>query len=212
MRRHRSEPPLVSAARRAGVTDERVLAAVAEVPREAFVPGDRRGEAPRDRPIRIGQGQTTSQPSLVALMCAALELRGTERVLEIGTGLGYQAAVLSHLAAEVVTLERHAELAEHARRNLEAVGIENVTVIAGDGTHGAADRAPFDAVIIAAATPQVPPALVQQLRRGGRLVAPVSEAGVEQVLVYTREQESLTERRRLTAARFVPLVTGSDER
>ncbi len=193
------------------MTDERVLTAVAEIPREAFVPNDRRGEAQRDRPIRIGQGQTTSQPSLVAMMCAALELGGTERVLEIGTGLGYQAALLSQLAAEVVTVERHAELAEGARRNLEAVGIGNVTVVTGDGTRGAVDRAPFDAVIIAAATPQVPTALVQQLRPGGRLVAPVSETGVEQVLVYTREQEALTERRRLTAARFVPLVAGSDD-
>lgn len=206
--RHRSEPPLVRAARRAGVTDERVLAAVADVPRERFVPDDRRGEAPRDRPVRIGQGQTTSQPSLVAMMCATLELGGTERVLEIGTGLGYQAALLSHLAAEVVTVERHAELAELARRNLEAVGIENVTVVAGDGTLGAADHAPFDAVIIAAATPAIPDAVVQQVTPGGRVVAPVSRHGVEQVIVYLRDQDGLTEQRRLTAVRFVPLVAG----
>ena len=157
--------------------------------------------------MRIGQGQTTSQPSLVAMMCAALELEGTERVLEVGTGLGYQAAVLSHLAAEVHTVERHAELAEAARRNLAAVGIDNVTVVAGDGTRGLPDQAPFEAVIIAAATPAVPPALAEQIAPGGRLVAPVTEQGVEQILVYTRDQHRLTEVRRLTAARFVPLVT-----
>jgi protein-L-isoaspartate(D-aspartate) O-methyltransferase len=208
MRRRRSDPPLVRAARHAGVTDERVLAALAEVPRERFVPRDRRGEAVQDRPVRIGQGQTTSQPSLVAMMCAALELQGTERVLEIGTGLGYQAAVLSHLAAEVATIERHVELAEAARRNLDAIGTDNVTVVAGDGTRGLAAQAPFDAVIIAAATPQIPPAVIQQLSHGGRLVAPVTHQGVERVLVYTRDQDGLTEQRRLTAARFVPLVAG----
>ncbi len=192
------------------MSDERVLDAVGEVPRERFVPPDRRAEASRDRPVRIGQDQTTSQPSLVAMMCAALELRGTERVLEIGTGLGYQAAVLSHLAAEVCTVERHAELAEAARRNLDAVGIDNVTVVAGDGTRGLPDHAPFDAVIIAAAAPGIPPAITEQIVRGGRLVAPVSQRGVEQVLVYTRDPDGLTEQRRLTAARFVPLVTGSD--
>ncbi|TVR29179.1 MAG: protein-L-isoaspartate(D-aspartate) O-methyltransferase [Nitriliruptor sp.] len=208
--RHRAEPPLVRAARRAGVSDERVLDAVGEVPRERFVPPDRRAEASRDRPVRIGQEQTTSQPSLVAMMCAALELRGTERVLEIGTGLGYQAAVLSHLAAEVCTIERHVELAEAARRNLDAVGIDNVTVVAGDGTRGLPDHAPFDAVIIAAAAPGIPPAITEQIVHGGRLVAPVSQRGVEQVLVYTRDPDGLTEQRRLTAARFVPLVAGSD--
>ncbi len=144
------------------------------------------------------------------MMCAALELRGTERVLEIGTGLGYQAAVLSHLAAEVCTVERHAELAEAARRNLDAVGIDNVTVVAGDGTRGLPDHAPFDAVIIAAGAPGIPPAITEQIVRGGRLVAPVSQRGVEQVLVYTRDPDGLTEQRRLTAARFVPLVAGSD--
>lgn len=207
--RNRSEPPLVRAARRAGVTDLRVLAAVDAVPRERFVPPDRRAEAARDRPVRIGQAQTTSQPSLVAMMCAALELGGAERVLEIGTGLGYQAAVLSHLAAEVYTVERHADLADAARRNLDVVGIGNVTVVAGDGTRGLPEQAPFDAVIIAAATPGIPPAVTEQMVPGGRLVAPISQQGVEQVLVYTCDQDGLTERRRLTAARFVPLITGS---
>lgn len=210
MRRRRSESPLLAATRRAGVTDPRVLDAISTVPREGFVPSSARGQAQEDRPLPIGQGQTTSQPSLVAMMVAALGLTGSERVLEIGTGLGYQAAVLSRLAAEVHTVERHPELADQARANLAAAGVTNVSVVVADGSLGLADEAPFDATIIAAATPEIPPSIVEQLRAGGRVVAPVSHQGVEEVRVYVRDAEGLVLRERVTGARFVPLIAGSD--
>lgn len=197
--------PQTVAARRAGVRDERVLAAVAAVPRDRFVPADRRGEAHLDRPLRIGAGQTTSQPSLIATMLSELALTGSERVLEIGTGHGYQAALLAHLAAEVHTVERHGPLAAEARRNLDALGLA-VDVVEGDGTRGLAAHAPYDAIIVAAATAEVPPALGEQLTEHGRLVAPVGAADLQTVVVYERRGDHLEEVRRTTPVRFVPLV------
>lgn len=209
MRRRRSHDPLVAAARRAGVDDTRVLDALAAVSRERFVPASQRRFAQEDRPIRTSRDQTTSQPSLIAVMVAALGLTGQERVLEVGTGPGYQAAILGHLAAEVYSIERFAELAAQARDNLAAAGVDNVWVAAGDGTRGWPEHAPFEAMIIAAATPEIPPELVEQLAPGGRVVAPIHRGSAEEVVVQVRTDAGLEVTGSLTGARFVPLVTGS---
>ena len=208
MRRRRSEPPLVAAARRAGVQDPRILDALAAVPRERFVPSDRRRDVDQDRPIGIAEGQTTSQPSLIAAMLQALELTPHDHVLEIGTGTGYQAALLSHLVAQVHTVERFARLAEAARRNLAACGIDNVEVVVGDGTKGLPEHAPYDAITIAAAAQELPNVLGEQLVDGGRLIAPVGRDGVQEVFVYRAEGGRLAQVRRLTSVWFVPLVPG----
>ncbi len=208
MRRSRSEPHLVAAARAAGVNDPRVLDAVAAVPRESFVPAHARAEAQRDRPLPIGSGQTTSQPSLIARMLAALELTGQERALEIGTGHGYQTALLAHLAGEVWSIERYAGLAAQARANLAATGLDRVEVVVGDGTRGLAAHAPFDAIVVSAAARELPAMLADQLVEDGRMVAPVGPEGMQQVVVYTVRQGTLTELERLTPVRFVPLVAG----
>lgn len=206
MRRRRSEDTLVAAARRAGVTDERVLAALAAVHRERFVPPGAEREASLDRPIPIGSDQTTSQPSLIASMLAALELTGTERVLEIGTGFGYQTALLAHLAAQVYSIERLEPLAVRARAHLAACGLDDVEVVVGDGTRGLPAAAPFDAIVIAAAAAEVPEALVDQLTEGGRLVAPIGPPGAQQVVAYTARDGRLQDPQRLSAVRFVPLL------
>lgn len=204
--RRRSEPPLVAAARRAGVDDPRILEAIAAVPRELFVPAEDRGSADADRPISIGQGQTTSQPSLIAAMLLALELSEDGKVLEIGTGFGYEAALLAHLVAEVHTIERHERLATQARRNLAACGLERVNVVVGDGTRGLPEHAPFDAMVIAAATEQVPDVLADQLVEGGRLVAPVGSSGFQETILYQASEGRLVPVRKLMGVRFVPLV------
>src|SRR3712207_5402287 len=159
--------------RRRGIEDERVLAAMGEVPRHRFVPEDLRRDAYRDGALRIGEGQTISQPWIVACMASLLELRGGERVLEVGTGSGYAAAVLSRLCGEVVTVERFASLAAGARAVLEDLGYDNVEVRVGDGTRGAPDRAPFQGISVTAAAREAPPpALTHQLAPGGPLVCP----------------------------------------
>lgn len=188
-----------------GIADERVLTALSTLPRERFVrPGDER-RAYDDRALGIAAGQTISQPWIVAAMASLLELEGGERVLEVGTGSGYAAAVLGLCAAEVVSVERHQELADAARRLLAELGIENVEVRHGDGAHGAPDRTPFDAISVAAAIDGEPPAdLLAQLRPGGVLVAPVREHGHEH-LVRIRDGR----RERVAAVRFVPLVAGT---
>jgi protein-L-isoaspartate(D-aspartate) O-methyltransferase len=168
------------------VQDQRVLEAIAAVRRDAFVPGDRVREAERDRPIPIPGGQVTTQPSLVARMVEALALTGGERVLEVGTGLGYQAAILARLAREVWSVERRPELATAARAHLAAARVANVRVVIGDGTSGLADVAPFDAIVVAAAHPLVPPPLVEQLVLGGRLVQPIGPGGAESVTLFHR--------------------------
>jgi protein-L-isoaspartate(D-aspartate) O-methyltransferase len=197
---------LVSAARLVGVRDERVLDALAAVPRAAYVPPRRAVEASRDRPIEIGGGQVTTQPSLVAAMIEALGLRGDERVLEVGAGLGYQAAVLARLAHEVWSLERRPQLAAATRDNLAAQGVENATVVLGDGTEGLPEHAPYDAIVVAAAHPHVPPPLVRQLALGGRLVQPIGPSGAEDVILFRRLPDGrLLRERSITRARFVPL-------
>jgi protein-L-isoaspartate(D-aspartate) O-methyltransferase len=203
----RSRPhPLVTAARRAGVRDSRVLEALAAVPRTAYVPAGLAAEADSDRPIPIGGGQVTTQPSLVAAMVEALELRGDERVLEVGTGLGYQAAILARLAREVWTVERRPELADLARANLAAAGVSNAHVVCGDGSDGFAGGEPYDAIVVAAAHPHVPAPLVRQLAVGGRLVQPIGPSGAEDVTLFRRADDGrLVRERSIVHAYFVPL-------
>lgn len=192
--------------RRRGIEDERVLAAMAEVPRERFVPEDARDQAYRDGALRIGEGQTISQPWIVACMAALLELRGDERVLEVGTGSGYAAAVLSRLCREVVTIERLSSLAAQARAVLAELAYTNVEVRVGDGSAGAPDRAPFDGIsVTATASESPPPALFRQLAPGGTLVCPVQRGGREMLMRFRDGAEQA-----VAPVRFVPLV-GDDE-
>jgi protein-L-isoaspartate(D-aspartate) O-methyltransferase len=186
------------------VDDERVLEAMAAVPRDVFVPPELAEDAWENLPLPIGCEQTISQPLVVARMCELLELTGGERVLDVGTGSGYHAAVLARLAAHVWSIERHAELSEQAARNLEAAGVENVTLVVGDGTLGLPDAAPFDAINVAAAGAAVPAPLEAQLAPGGRLVAPV-EDGEQRLLLVRRLGEDF-ERTSLERVRFVPLI------
>lgn len=190
---------------RSNIKDERVLAAVAQVPRELFVSPSLEQFAYADRPLPIGGGQTISQPTLVARMCELLELDDDDVVLDVGSGSGYHAAVLSRLCRHVYGIELDGELAEQASRSLELAGIENVTVVAGDGAAGLPEHAPYDAINVAAAAAcEVPPALEEQLADGGRLIAPVAQEG-EEHLVFVRRGEAGVMRTLLNAVRFVPL-------
>jgi protein-L-isoaspartate(D-aspartate) O-methyltransferase len=196
-----------------GVGDPRVLAALRRVPRHEFVPDDVRGEAYEDRPLPIGHGQTISQPYIVAVMAELARIGPGDRVLEVGTGSGYAAAVLAELAADVYTIEIVEPLAEQARRNLERAGYGRVHVRAGDGYRGWPEAAPFDAVLVAAAAPRLPAPLVEQLAPGGRLVIPVSRgAGFEQELeVHVKTAEGLRVER-VFPVRFVPMTGEIEER
>lgn len=188
--------------RRRGICDERVLAAMESVPRELFVPEDMRRDAYHDGALRIGEGQTISQPWIVARMAELLELDGGERVLEVGTGSGYAAAVLAQLAREVVTIERHHSLVVRARATLAELGYGNVEVREGDGTRGAPDRAPFGGISVTAAAEGEPPAaLFEQLAAGAALVCPVQGPAGEQLVRFRG-----AEREAVAAVRFVPLV------
>jgi protein-L-isoaspartate(D-aspartate) O-methyltransferase len=200
-----SAHPLVVAARAIGVRDARVLDAVAAVPRASYVPRARAGEADLDRPIPTGSGQVTTQPSLVAAMVEALALRGGERVLEVGTGLGYQAAILGRLAREVWTVERLPKFAAEAAANLAAEGVDNVRVRVCDGSSGLAGHAPYDAIVVAAAHPLVPAPLAAQLAPGGRLVQPIGPSGSEDVTLFRRTGKRVVRVRVVTGAHFVPL-------
>jgi protein-L-isoaspartate(D-aspartate) O-methyltransferase len=191
---------------RGRVADERVLTAVAAVPRDVFVPPELHEEAWDNAPLPIGCGQTISQPLVVARMCELLELQGSERVLDVGTGSGYHAALLAQLAAVVYSIELHAELSRRAGRALEAAGVRNVTLAVGDGSRGLPEHAPYDAINVAAAAHRrVPPALAAQLAPGGRLVAPVERRG-GQYLALLREHGGHLETTQLERVRFVPLV------
>ena len=196
---------LVRAAARQGVQDRRLLSAIRGVPRDRFVPEGKVRSAWRDRPVPIPGGQTTSQPSLIAAMIESLELDEDDRVLEIGTGYGWQTALLARLAKEVWSVERLDELADAARRNLDEAGIDNAHVVVGDGTSGLAEQAPYDAIIVSAAYSEVPQPLIDQLSPGGRLVMPVGPGGAESVIVFERTDDGLEQRQRLTRARFVQL-------
>jgi protein-L-isoaspartate(D-aspartate) O-methyltransferase len=194
---------LVAAAREAGVRNERVLAAIAAVPRAKFVPAEYVVRADIDAPIPIPDGQVTTQPSLVARMVEALALEGEERVLEIGTGYGWQTALLAELAREVFSVERFADLAETARAAL--AGRENVVIVVGDGSEGLPEHAPFDAILVAAAYPAVPDPLAQQLTEGGRLVQPLGPGGDEDVVVIEKRSGALDRVGSVGGASFVRL-------
>jgi protein-L-isoaspartate(D-aspartate) O-methyltransferase len=190
--------------RRRGIDDERVLEAMATVPRELFLPEDQRRRAYRDGAVRIGEGQTMSQPWIVACMAQLLELEGEEKVLEVGTGSGYGAAVLSRLCREVVTIERYESLAVRAEQALHELGYDNVVIGVGDGTRGAPEHAPFGGIsVTATARDQPPRALFEQLGPGATLVCPVDRGGRELLMRFRDGQEEA-----VTGVRFVPLVTG----
>jgi protein-L-isoaspartate(D-aspartate) O-methyltransferase len=195
--------------RKRGIKDERVLAAMAGVPREAFVPESIAGEAYDDCALPIDCQQTISQPVIVALMTEALQLTGQERVLELGTGSGYQAAVLAELAAEVFTIERHADLSRQAGRLLADLGYDNVQLRIGDGSLGWPEAAPFDRIIITAAAADPPPAVWNQLVEGGILVGPFGDSS-EQMLYEMHKVAGRPQSRLITACRFVPLVASPD--
>jgi len=191
-----------------GIRDQRILKAMAAVPRELFVPPELRAEAYADRALPIGRGQTISQPYIVALMVEALTLRGRETILEVGLGSGYASAVLAHLASWVVGIERLPELAELARSRFATLGLGHCEVVVGDGFAGWPAEAPYDAILVSAAVEGVPGPLVQQLAAGGRLVIPLGpEDGTQILTVFTRRGLELTPRT-LCPCRFVPLVPG----
>lgn len=194
-----------------GIRDEAVLQAMRSVPREEFVPAEIRESAYDNTPLPIGCGQTISQPLIVAYMSEALELTPQDRVLEIGTGSGYAAAVLAHLAKEVFTVERLHELAETARTRLARLGHQNVHVRHADGTRGWPEEAPFDAIVVAAGGPKVPAALLEQLAPDGRLVIPIGEQSDSQQLIRVVRRGEEFEYQDLGGVRFVPLVADADE-
>ena len=207
--RHR----MVERIRSRGVTDAAVLAALEAAPRHLFVPAQERPKAYEDRPLPIGDGQTISQPYMVALMTSLLALRPGERVLEIGTGSGYQAAILSHVAAEVYTIEIRAPLAERARRTLADLGYRNVHVRTGDGFQGWSDAAPFDGIIVTAAPPSVPDPLLRQLKTGGRLVIPVGDRNsLQSLLVLTKRPDGGFDRANVMPVFFVPMTGEAQQR
>lgn len=191
--------------RRRGIGDERVLAAMGDVPREEFVPPGVRGRAYSDAALPIGAGQTISQPWIVAAICQALELRGDELVLEIGAGSGYSAAVLARLARQVIGIERHASLAGEARQVLDRLAVDNVELLVGDGSRGLAARAPFEAIAVHATAPAPPRALLGQLADGGRLVVPIAGERADMLTVFRRRGAELV-REEIGPCRFVPLI------
>jgi protein-L-isoaspartate(D-aspartate) O-methyltransferase len=189
----------------AGVRDASLIDALRAVPRAGFVPSELVEGAYLDRPLPIPHDQVTTQPSLTAKMIEALELTGSERVLEVGTGYGYQTALLAHLSRSVWSVERWPDVAETARENLALHGVRNVEVVAGDGTEGLPEHAPYHAILVSAAFPSVPPPLVEQLAVGGRLVQPIGSGGQEAVILFEKEEEGLAPRRTVTGAHFVRL-------
>jgi protein-L-isoaspartate(D-aspartate) O-methyltransferase len=201
-RRHMVDSQLISR----GISDPRVLDAMLRVPRHEFVAASNRAQAYEDHPLPIGDGQTISQPYVVALMLESLHVTATDTVLEVGTGSGYATTLLSELAANVFSIERHASLAENARAVLASLGYTNVRVFTGDGTLGLPDYAPFDAILVSAASFDIPPALLAQLREAGRLIIPVGPPDSQQLhlirIINGQPVVSL-----LDAVRFVPLIS-----
>ena len=208
----RERAALVASIQRAEGLSDRVVQAMLQVPRHVFVPEDQLYRAYDDNPLTIGHGQTISQPTVVAMMTEALDVRGDEVVLEIGTGSGYQAAVLSRLVKRVETIEIVAPLAERAEKALKRMGYDNVFVHVGDGYAGLVDKAPFDRIIITAAPPQIPPRLVEQLATGGRMVLPVGPRfGVQDLIVIEKRSDGTLGRTNLGPVRFVPMVRGDED-
>jgi protein-L-isoaspartate(D-aspartate) O-methyltransferase len=196
---------LASRVRATGVRDPRVLQAIGEVPRAEFVAAGDVEQAYVDKPLPIPHGQVTTQPSLVARMLEALELDGSERVLEVGTGYGFQTALLARLAREVVSIERFEDIARTARENVERHDVDNVEVLVGDGSAGVPERAPFDAIVVSAAFTSVPEPLVEQLAVGGTLVQPIGPGGEDLVVAFERRPDGLERKAEVTWAHFVKL-------
>ena len=196
---------LVESLEERGIKDRRVLEAIASIDRAEFLEEDWAAQAWEDRALPIASGQTISQPYIVALMTEALELTGEETVLEIGTGSGYQAAILARLCRHVLTVERHEGLSEQAGKIFEQLGLSNITRRVADGTRGAADAAPFDGIVVTAGAPDVPTALLEQLSPRGRLVIPVGDETEQELIVLWRDGERLR-RKHLCDCRFVPLI------
>lgn len=204
----RGKEGLARLVEREGVSP-RVVQAFHAVAREDFVPEGARGDAYSDRPVPILERQTTSQPSLIARMIDAADVLPGDRVLEIGTGFGFQTALLAHLAGEVVSVERHEALARAARANLEAAGIDNALVVVGDGWRGWPELAPYEAIVVSAGASEVPDSFVAQLVDGGRVVIPLAKGAAEEVVLLVKRGDHLVPVRVLTPARFVPLVKGA---
>jgi protein-L-isoaspartate(D-aspartate) O-methyltransferase len=202
---------LILELRRAGITDTRILAAIERVPREAFVPATFADQAYENVALPIGHGQTISQPLVVAQMTQALDLGERMKVLEIGTGSGYQTAVLCQLARRVYTVERHRDLAERAERLLYTLSYSNFTAVAGDGTRGWPEQAPFERIIVTAAAGAVPKALAEQLAVGGVMVLPLGARGAKQRMLRIRREAAGLVEEKLSTVRFVPLVDGMPE-
>lgn len=194
-----------------GIRDERVLETFRRLPRHRFVTDRELELAYGDHPLPIGQNQTISQPYIVALMTEALQLKGDEKVLDIGTGSGYQAAILAELAAAVYTVERLPALMERARLVLDDLGYTNIFYRVGDGAAGWPEESPFDAILVAAAAKTVPPALLEQLARGGRLVIPVGNSWFQDLVLVTREEDGVLHREKLCGCRFVPLIENNKD-
>jgi protein-L-isoaspartate(D-aspartate) O-methyltransferase len=192
--------------RQRGIRDERLLAAMSKVPRHEFVSQQNWNEAYADHPIPIAEKQTTSQPYMIAAMVQAAEIKPEDRVLEIGAGSGYQTALLAELASQVFAVERYASLAEAAQKTLERLGYRNAKIVTGDGSLGLAEAAPFDAIIVSAAAPRIPQALMDQLAVGGRLLIPVGEADQQVLKLVLRNADGSISVRTLEGCRFVPLI------
>jgi protein-L-isoaspartate(D-aspartate) O-methyltransferase len=188
-----------------GISSEAVLAAMSKVPREEFVAPELQEHAYEDRPLIIGCSQTISQPYIVASMLQALELKPEDRVLELGTGSGYQTALLCELSQSVISIERHAPLAELAQQHLARLAYRNFEIIVGDGTLGYLPRAPYDAIVVSAAAPEIPPALVEQLAVGGRMVLPVGSRELQDLILVRKSEDGIF-RARLDGCAFVPLI------
>jgi len=192
--------------RQRGIRDERLLAAMSKVPRHEFVSQQNWNEAYADHPIPIAEKQTTSQPYMIAAMIQAAEIKPEDRILEIGAGSGYQTALLAELASQVFAVERYASLAETAQKTLERLGYRNAKIVTGDGSLGLKEASPFDAIIVSAAAPRVPQALVEQLAVGGRLIVPVGESEQQVVQLLQKNADGSTSVRTLEGCRFVPLI------
>lgn len=192
--------------RRRGIHDERLLEAMRRVPRHEFVSAEQCRHAYADHPVVIPEQQTTSQPYIIAAMMQAAEVRPRDRVLEVGAGSGYQTALLAELAAQVIAVERYSSLAESAQARLQRLGYCNVVVVAGDGTLGWETSAPYDAIIVSAAAPRVPPALLEQLAAGGRLVIPIGDAHAQVLQLFHKKADDSISRTQLEGCRFVPLI------
>lgn len=192
--------------RRRGIHDERLLAAMRRVPRHEFISQEKWEQAYADHPVTIPEQQTTSQPYIIAAMIQAAEIKPRDKVLEVGAGSGYQTALLAELATQVIAVERYATLAASAQGALRRLGYRNVVVVEGDGTLGWEPGAPYDAIIVSAAAPRIPPALLQQLASGGSLVIPIGDAQQQTLQLFRKQQDGMISRTMLEGCRFVPLI------